>query len=924
MDRIFFEGKQATNLQEEAERLRAISLEVAEKESVNGLKITPEQAGHETIRQYAQTPAEKVLHPDYEIKKSEVETLVLGLSPEPHDEALKIFIDILQKKGIHNALTVLEKLNNPHLLDDFHRFLVQFLASGYSIVGFKEKNELWKPLHMTLYEVSLPDITEEEKKKSLSELISGMEQFYAGMLSFSDGKKDPAWFSVEIANANGTDEFIFYVSVPTARKELFEKHISAIFPNSSIREHKDDYNIFNDNGVSVASYATLSKHFLYPLKPYEDFDVDPLGTILNAFSKVDRDGEGAALQFVVGPRMDGFMKNAEKALEKIKKGEKVDVALKEINETVGGAVVKELFNIFKGEKPKEKEEKEKRASIVNQVTIDQFNQKLKTPFLSINIRVVASAATEIEARGILNDIESSFNQFENGHGNRIEWNEVKKNKMSSVLEQFSFRSFDVGEQIILNLEELTSCMHFPASQVGRAAPQLKQSKAGVSPIPLEAVKEGTLLGVNNYRGKENQAFISVEDRMRHLYVIGQTGTGKTTLLKNMIVQDIKAGHGVCFIDPHGSDILDILANIPPERFEDVIYFDPSYTDRPMGLNMLEFDRRFPEQKTFVVNEMFNIFQKLYGAVPESMGPMFEQYFRNATMLVIEDPDSGSTLLDVSRVMSNKEFRDLKLSKCKNPIVVQFWREIAEKAGGEGSLANIVPYITSKFDVFLSNDIMRPIIAQEKSAFNMREIMDEKKILLINLSKGRLGDKNSHLLGLILVGKILMAALSRVDSVGKKLPDFFLYLDEFQNITTDSIATILSEARKYRLSLTVAHQFIGQLDDKIKNAVFGNVGSWAVFRVGSEDAEFLEKQFMPTFTRSDILNLDNFNAYIKLLSQGKSIKPFNVKIAKPEKGEIDQVENLKQLSYLTLGRPREEVEEEIMKKYATLGVGQTKV
>jgi hypothetical protein len=554
---------------------------------------------------------------------------------------------------------------------------------------------------------------------------------------------------------------------------------------------------------------------------------------------------------------------------------------------------------------------------LDQTAIEQFTDKLKTPFVGVNIRVVASSATERGAESILHDIESGFNQFENGHGNWLEWQTVKKNKIEGVLEQFSLRTFDPGEQIIFSLEELTTCMHFPASSVGRAAPQLKQSKVGTSPIPLDVPKEGTLLGINNHRGQKSNVFITPEDRMRHLYVIGQTGTGKTVLLKNMIIQDIKAGHGVCFIDPHGDSVMDILANIPPERYEDVIYFDPASVERPMALNMLEFDRRFPEQKTFVVNEMFSIFQKLYGAVPESMGPMFEQYFRNATNLVIEDPDSGSTLLDVSRVMSNKAFRELKISKCKNPVVVQFWKEIAEKAGGEASLANIVPYITSKFDVFLSNEIMRPIIAQEKSSFNMRDIMDKKKILLVNLSKGRLGDINSHLIGLILVGKILMAALSRVDSFGKgagAMPDFYLYLDEFQNITTDSIATILSEARKYRLSLNVAHQFIGQLDDKIKNAVFGNVGSMAVFRVGTEDAEFLEKQFTPVFTQTDITNLDNYNAYVRLLSGGRPAKPFNMQTLPPDEGNSDQVDKLRELSALMFGRPRAEVEEEVMRKY----------
>jgi hypothetical protein len=909
------------NIENIAHEKRVLQENIDKRLATNdtGVEVNKSQAIQDTLKEYANLKSEDVLNEKYSIKEHEVNKIVLELSPETHDNKIEELIHLLQEKGIHNTIKIVEKMNDPHLLDDFHRFLVQFVASGYNIKDLNNKNELWKPLHMTLFEVSLPEASEEDKKKQLKELISGMEQFYSGMLTICDHKNDSGWFTIEIANANGSEQFVFYVAVPSESKELFEKQLLSIFPQAHVREHKDDYNIFNNNGVSVASYATLSKHFLYPLKPYEQFDVDPLGSILNSFSKINKYGEGASLQIVIGSRKEGLTRQSVKALEKIRKGEKVNTALGEIDQSVGGKIVKELSGLFKSKEKieKEKEDKLKRANAIDQIAIDQFTRKIKTPLVALNIRIVASAVTENEAVGILNDIESTFNQFENGHGNRIEWDRVQASSLGDIFESFSMRTFNSKKEIILNIEELTTCLHFPASNLGKVAPQLKQSKAGTAPIPLEVNKNGTLIGVNNYRGQINEAYITPEDRMRHFYVIGQTGTGKTSLLKNMIIQDIKSGSGVCFIDPHGSDVIDILANIPPERHNDVVYFDPSSVDRPMALNMLEFDRRFPEQKTFVVNEMFSIFQKLYGAVPESMGPMFEQYFRNATSLVIEDPDSGSTLLDVSRVMSNKAFRELKLSKCKNPVIVQFWKEIAEKAGGEASLANIVPYITSKFDVFLSNEIMRPIIVQEKSSFNMRDIMDNKKILLVNLSKGRLGDINSHLIGLILVGKILMAALSRVDSIGTKLNDFYLYLDEFQNITTDSIATILSEARKYRLSLTVAHQFIGQLDDKIKNAVFGNVGSMAVFRVGTEDAEFLEKQFTPTFTKTDIINLDNFNSYIKLLVNGKTVKPFSIQIQRPSKGNMDQIDKLKELSLLTFGRPKAEVENEIMAKYSNI-------
>jgi hypothetical protein len=455
-------------------------------------------------------------------------------------------------------------------------------------------------------------------------------------------------------------------------------------------------------------------------------------------------------------------------------------------------------------------------------------------------------------------------------------------------------------------------MHLPENEI-RGTSQFKQSKAGTAQAPLDLSKNGISLGKNIHRNVENEIFMAPEDRLRHMYVIGQTGTGKTTLLKQMIRQDILNGDGVCMIDPHGSDIQDVLSYIPKERLDDLVYFDPSNTSRPMGLNMLEYDARFPEQKTFVVNEMLSIFNKLFD-MKVAGGPMFEQYFRNSVMLVLEDPESGNTLLDVSRVLSNKAFRDLKISKCKNPLVVQFWKEIAEKAGGEASLANIVPYIVSKFDVFLQNDIMRPIIAQEKSSFNFREIMDNKKILLVNLSKGRLGDINANLLGLIIVGKILMAALSRVDLIGKDFAPFYLFIDEFQNITTDSISAIFSEARKYKLSLTVAHQFISQLEEKIRDSVFGNVGSIASFRVSSEDAEYLEKQFAPVFTAKDLMNVDNLNCYIKMLSLGRPIKPFSLFIPFPPRGDMSRIDKVKELSFLKFGRDRELVEEEIMKKY----------
>lgn len=894
------------------EEIRFLREEISRRErnmEKAGIEGGREAAVKETIAQYKTADLDNLLHKEYKIAPKKAEEIILELSPETHDRKMEELLSLMNEKGVKNALAIADKLGSPHVEDDFHRFLVQYLKEGLPIKDLREKDPLYRALKMTLYEVSLPgEEKEEDQKKALKELVSKMEQFYAGMRSVSPSKGDRNYFTLEVANENGSTEVIFYVCVPDEHRDLFEKQILSIFPYAKIAESKNDYNIFNDAGASAGSVAASGRKPIFPIKTYDTFDYDPLNIVLNAFSSVKQAGEGAAVQLVFRPAGDFYLKEYKSILDDINKGKKTKEAIARPH-SFGEHVVSIGKEFLKSEK---KGEKEKEKGPVDQIAVKMIEEKISSPITEVNIRVLASAEDEKTALEVLSHIESAFNQFENAQGNKLEFKRAKGKKLAKLGKDFSFRLFSDDEKIPLSIKEITSMLHFPQNIKG--APELRQAKAGTSPAPIGMPTSGTLLGVNKNRNVETKIYMKAEDRLRHFYTIGQTGTGKTTLLKNMITQDILRGDGVCMIDPHGSDIKDILAIIPKERYEDVIYFDPANVARPMALNMLEYDRRFPEQKTFVVNELFSIFNKLFD-MKTAGGPMFEQYFRNAAMLVIEDPDSGSTLLEVSRVMSNKAFREMKLSKCKNPIVTQFWKEVAEKAGGEASLANIVPYITSKFDVFLANEIMRPIIAQEKSSFNFREIMDNKKILLVNLSKGRLGDINSSLIGLILVGKILMAALSRVDSLSKDMPPFYLYIDEFQNITTDSIATILSEARKYKLSLNIAHQFIGQLEDEIKDAVFGNVGSIAAFRVGAEDAEFLEKQFAPVFTARDIMNLDNFNAYLKLLVDGKPMKPFNIETMRTPKGNPEIAEKLKELSYLKFGRPREEVEAEVMKKYS---------
>lgn len=890
-----------------AEELAYLREELARREDVAGRTpaAPPREAlATDLVREHATRISEEV-----RAEAAAGAEVVLDISPEKHDEKMGELLHLLQEKGVSYAIASVESSRNPHLLDDFHRVLVAYVMGGNVLPRASERGPLVEALKTALFEVTLPsEVTEEEgKQRTLKELVSSMEQFYQGMRVLAERGRE-GHFALEIARPNGASHTSFFIAVPRDRADLFEKQVLGVFPDARIEARRDDYNVFAENGFAVASEAAFETRPIYALKTYDEFDYDPLNILLNAFSKIGKDEEGVAVQFIIRGEDRGLLKRFQKALERVRKGIPIGTAT-DVPLSGAGKTISALEHFFSPGKTSE--ERARRAE--SDPRVKNIEKKVKSPLSFVNIRVVASGKSPERAAAILRDVEASFRQFADTNGNSLSFKLVSRGAMREFVRRFSFRMSDASSALPLSTAELTTMAHLPPSGI-RTAPEFKQSKAAKSPMPPGLPEEGVLIGYNHYGGQDKGAYLTDEDRLRHFYCIGQTGTGKSSLLKNMIVQDIQRGAGVCFIDPHGVDVLEILSSIPPERHQDVIYFDPGATERPMGLNMLEYDRRFPEQKTLVVDELLATFKKLFGAVPESMGPAFEQYFRNATLLVMEDPDSGNTLLDVGRVFANSAYRQLKLSRCRNPIVVQFWREMAEKAGGEQALENYAPWVTNKFDNFTANEIMRPIIAQEHSSFNFRDVMDSKKILLVNLAKGRVGDLNANLLGLIIVGKFLVAALSRVDSVGKSLPAFYLYIDEFQNFSTNSIATILSEARKYKLSLTIAHQFIAQLEEEIRDAVFGNVGSLCAFRVGPEDAEFLEKQFTPTFAAKDLMNIENREGYLRLLAGGHPQKPFSIRTPDFSPGTLETIDKLKEASYLRYGRDRAAVEREIMSRY----------
>jgi DNA helicase HerA-like ATPase len=898
--------------QKEEEQKKSAGFNLIAKENVP----KKEEQIQGILNKYKETDPENLLSKNFQMSEEHVTTLSVGLSPEEHDGKMQGLIDIFLTEGIRNTFSVLAKMNDSHLEDDFHRFLVQYILkvdTDKVNKNFGNYKETAKALETSLYQVTMP--TEKEPAPGQSNLppdpkniIALMERFFVGMLAISDPikpEKNKNYFTVEIAKAQNSNQIKFYVSVPNDFRDLFQKQVLALYPAAKLELQPDDYNVFLDNGFAVGAYATPSKTPALPIKTYKDFAGDSISVVLSVLSQLKDNEEGAAVQIVIRPSGEKFIKEYGKLLDKIREGKPLKRVLAE--KTVVGTLKYEFFEMFKAEKS---EKDHAKVSHVDEDATRLIAEKLNSTIFNTNIRVVASSRSAVRSAQILGEVSSSFRQYTESKGNAIVFKNVKPRAQHQFFKHYSYRYFDEQETFPLNAAELATVYHFPKNISDRDFSELKQYDSAQAPAPKELPKKGLYLGKNIYRHAETPIYWETEARVRHMYIIGQTGTGKSKLIQNMIDQDLKNGEGFCFIDPHGADLQEILTRIPKERIDDVIYFDPGDLERPFGLNMLEYDPTHPEQKTLVVNEMFAIFNKLFD-MKVAGGPAFEQYFRNSALLVMEHPESGNTLLEVSRVLSDSEFRHMKLEHCKNPFVKQFFQN-AEATSGEQGFENYVPYVTNKFDNFLSNEFMRPIIAQEKSTIDFKDIMANRKILLVNLSKGKLGELGSFLLGLIIVGKILINAFSRDPK--ENPPPFYLYLDEFQNVATESIKSILSEARKYKLGLVLAHQYIEQIPKDIKDAVFGNVGSKAIFRINPEDAKFCENFLSPTFTAKDVTGLSAGNCYLQMLANNVPQKPFNLYTPLLEEGSKEIRDVVKELSSLKYGTPRAEIEEMILKKF----------
>lgn len=745
-----------------------------------------------------------------------------------------------------------------------------------------------RSLNLKLLKVTVPQKEQGDEASVIAELNQA-EQLFSSLVSIDTP------FVFEVAVHNVSSEIHFYIGVPRNKIEFSIQQITAVFPNARIEE-VDDYTIFSPTSKYSAGHLSLKEHSTLPVRTYTEARVDTFTPILSAFSKLNEVGDGAAMQIIVQPASIEARKSIENTISRIKKGEKLKDILKE-------GFVTEIGKFFSSSSPAKEEPAQPH---VDETAIQTLEKKIAKPLLKINVRIVAASEDHDRSEDIIMNIAGAYRQFHSPQGNEFRF--IKPKKQKKLVFQYIFRRFDDGQSFLLNTEELASIFHLPISATN--VPHVKWLTSKETETPMELPTDGIVVGDSIFRGERQPVRILDQDRRRHMYMVGQTGTGKSTLIKSMAIQDITEGKGVCIIDPNGDLVDDVLATVPTNRIDDVIVFDPSDLERPIGLNMIEYDITRPEQKTFIVNEVQSILNSLFSQ--ETMGPMFEQYMRNALLLLMEDmANDPATLVEIPRVFTDTEYRNKKLERIHNPLVVDFWKQEAIKAGGDASLANITPYITSKFGNFIGNDYIRPIIGQVKSSINFRKIMDEGKILLVKLPKGHIGDINANLLGMVITGKLLMAALSRGDVPQDERRDFYFYIDEFQNFTTDSIATILSEARKYRLNLTIAHQFIAQLRPEIRDAVFGNVGTMVAFRVGAEDAEVLERHFAPSFAMQDLISTENLHAAIRPLINGQPAKAFTIKIRFPERGSPEVKKKLIELSKLSFGKSLPEVEKDIL-------------
>ena len=713
-------------------------------------------------------------------------------------------------------------------------------------------------------------------------------------------------FAFEIV---GTQGFVyFYAIVPLALVEVVKQGIVSAYPAARLEE-SSEHNIFSAVGkinATAGGELRLKEPFAYPIATYQDIKRDALQSVLNSLSTLEKE-DGAGIQILLRPADPAWRKKAGSIASSKRKGNDKKLSLGGLGKDLALAFVKP---------PEDKKDGgggPKELSNIEQSTLDSIDEKTRHAGYEVQIRLIASSNISQRSQSIINNIVASFSLFDAPGKNGFKFTPAKD--MESFVTSYLMRFFQpTGKPNILNSVELATLFHFP-DQRNIPTSQLTRQDSKQVDGPRNVPDDGLLLGYNVFRGVKKPIRLDLQDRQRHMYVVGQTGVGKSVFLENLAFQDMLNGNGFAFVDPHGDTAEKLLSMVPRERTEDLIYFSPAEMDFPMGLNLFEYQNE--DQKDFLIQEALNMLYKLYDPQHQGiMGPRYEHLFRNAALTVMADP-AGGTFVDIPKLFRDPTYVKQKLKYVKDRNVIEFWEKEMPQSQRSNEFGEVVSWFVSKFGAFVSNEMMRNIIGQNKSAFNLRDVMDNKKILLVNLSKGRLGDLNAKLLGMIFVMKFQAAAMSRANIPESERVDFSLYVDEFQNFSTDSFATIMSEARKYHLNLIVANQFTTQLTPEIRDAVFGNMGTIVSFRIGQNDVEAITKYFQPTFDADDLLRVPNYNTVMRTLIGGVPTQPFSMATLPPLGNPNPKLADaLKQLSSAKFGRPRAGVEAEIFERMAT--------
>ncbi|MBI5754381.1 type IV secretion system DNA-binding domain-containing protein [Candidatus Peregrinibacteria bacterium] len=803
------------------------------------------------------------------------------------------------------------------------------------LVYIRYKRNLERSFNMVFLDIRVPKKESKEDRevegeqystqKDFKEIACGiMTQFFESLHSIYIKE----WYKIFTAQDFLSFEYAvldsqvhFFLVCPRDLLPIVEKQLTAFYPEAYF-EQVEDYNIFQPDSEVAGCYIVPHKDFCYPIRTYSRMNADPINAVINSLSKISPD-QGAAIQIMVRPLKDGWQEEGRHLASEIFQN-KTASRFKWYNPITWFATMFEL--LFHGEKGVLNVAKDGVSTRTTPITDEEVKameeKNARSGFESI-IRLVSAAKTKHDAHVNLVAMRGAFNQYSTKHGNELAYTHWHKTK--PLVTNYIFRNFWRGfnqwasrTRMVLSSEELASIFHVPNIRFNKY-PSIAWQNFKIAPPPPNIPTEGLLLGYNIFRGEKKEIRMKREDRFRHFYVIGQTGTGKSSILQVMIRQDLKNGDGLCVIDPHGSLIEDVLPFVPRHRADDVIYFDPSDMERPLGLNILESETW--EEKELVALDAMNIMIKLFDE--EVFGPRIQDYFRNGCLTLMSDP-LGGALTDMVRLFTDDDFAKVKRQHVTNPIVASFWDHQMAKTGAREK-QEMIPYFAAKFGQFVTNTMMRNIIGQTKSAFDFGKVMQEGKILLMNLSKGSVGEINSKLLGLIIVQKIQMAALKRQKMGKENRRDFFLYIDEFQNYVTESIESILSEARKYRLGLNIAHQYLAQLEEgggssakkkaNLKDAVFGNIGTMMCYKIGAQDAEHMAKEMKPVFSDQDLINIDKYKAVMKLSIDTQPSRPFSIIPCNPytEEGDKEAAEAYKQLSRLKYGRDRDFVDREILRR-----------